>query len=60
MKQVMSFACTAMLFVAVGGCGGSGEPSSMIENADQTAIDAYDAAIAEEENMMNDEPPPEE
>ena len=60
MKKVLSFACMAMLVAAAVGCGGSSEPSNMIESAEQSAIDAYDAAIAEEESMMDDEPPVEE
>lgn len=49
------FVCS--LFLAVPGCSGGGEASSMIENADQSAIEAYEAAIAAEEEMMNEDPP---
>ena len=61
MKSVVSLSCMlAMLLVATIGCGGSGEPSSVVDGVDQSAVDAYDAAIAEEENMMTDEPPEDE
>jgi hypothetical protein len=49
-----------MLSASVIGCSGSSETSNMIEDADQSAIEAYDAAIAEEEKLMNDAPPIEE
>ena len=61
MKRMFGLSAVATMIVAsVIGCSASTEPSSMIEDADQAAIDAYDAAIAEEEKLMNDSPPIEE
>ncbi|MGI9472831.1 MAG: hypothetical protein ACR2NZ_14930 [Rubripirellula sp.] len=61
MKRVMGLSLMAgMLFIAAAGCGGSSEPTNVMQDANQSAVDAYDAAIAEEENLMNDEPPAEE
>ena len=48
------------MLLAVTGCGRSSEPSSIADGVDQSAVDAYDAAIAEEANMMSEEPPEDE
>ncbi|MCO8121350.1 hypothetical protein NHH03_06345 [Stieleria sp. TO1_6] len=41
-----------MLFcLVVAGCGSS-EPSNIVGNADQEAIDAYEAALAEADKMQ--------
>ena len=53
----------AMLTLTLGltGCGdGSSEATSTVSDADQAAIDDYEALLAEEENSMNDAPPAEE
>ena len=61
MKRMFGLSAVATMLVAsVIGCSSSTEPSSMIEDADQAAIDAYDASIAEEEKLMNESPPIEE
>jgi len=61
MNRVFSLSVVVtMLSASVIGCSGSSETSNMIEDADQSAIEAYDAAIAEEEKLMNDAPPIEE
>ena len=61
MKRMFGLSAVATMLVAsVIGCSASTEPSSMIEDADQAAIDAYDASIAEEEKLMNESPPIEE
>jgi len=48
------------LVCSITGCGSSNEASSTIEDADQSAIEAYEAALAEEESAMNDAPPAED
>ena len=61
MNRVFGLSVVAtMLAASVIGCSASSETSSMIEDADQSAIEAYDAAIAEEEKLMNEAPPIEE
>lgn len=60
MRSLVGFSCIFAMLLTVAGCGGSSEPSSIVDGVDQSAVDAYDAAIAEEENMMNDEPPEDE
>lgn len=49
-----SLALLSTLFVAccLVGCGGS-EGSSMLENEEQSAIEAYEASLAEEEAAMD-------
>jgi hypothetical protein len=47
--------CLSVMVVSVGlmGCGGSGEPSSVVDNAEQSAVEAYEQALAEEEAAMS-------
>ena len=61
MNRVFSLSVVVtMLAASMIGCNASSETSNMIEDADQSAIEAYDAAIAEEEKLMNEAPPIEE
>ncbi|MCH1496408.1 MAG: hypothetical protein L7U72_14380 [Rubripirellula sp.] len=49
-----------LLIVAVTlGCNPSTEATSSVENAEQSAIEAYEAALAEEESAMSEAPPEE-
>ncbi|QDT04569.1 hypothetical protein K227x_29610 [Rubripirellula lacrimiformis] len=38
------------------GCGGSAENTNIAENADQAAMDAYEAAVAQESAGMDSTP----
>ena len=49
------------LTLSLSGCGGgSSEATSTVSDADQAAIDDYEALLEEEENSMNDAPPADE
>lgn len=50
MKYWMILICVVMM-----GCGSS-EPSNVASNADQEALDAYEAAIAEGDAMLAEDP----
>jgi PBP1b-binding outer membrane lipoprotein LpoB len=52
MKSVVSIAILFAAFLVVG-CSSS-EPSNMVKDADQAAIDAYDAQIAENDKAVGD------
>ncbi|MGC6445083.1 MAG: hypothetical protein ACON5D_17460 [Rubripirellula sp.] len=49
------------LTLSLTGCGGgSSEATSTVSDADQAAIDNYEALLEEEENSMNEAPPADE
>lgn len=49
------------LTLSLTGCGdGSSEATSTVSDADQAAIDNYEALLEEEENAMNEAPPADE
>ncbi len=53
MKKLVSCLSVMMVSVSLIGCGGSGEPSSVVDDADQSAVEAYEQALAEEEAAMS-------
>ncbi len=54
MKRIACTLVFALLaFVAVPGCGGSGETKNVASEADQTEIEKYEAQIAAEEASNN-------
>ncbi len=57
MKKVFALLYACSLCVSFAGCGGQGESQSVVEGADQSAVEAYEAAIAAEEAAMNEDPP---
>lgn len=56
----LQFLFLCALVISVGGCGAGTEATSTIEGADQSAIEAYEAALAEEESAMDDAAPAED
>ncbi len=56
MKRVFAICLFAgFIATAMTGCG-TPEPSNMLEGADQTALEQYEAAIAAEEAALNADP----
>ena len=58
MKFLNLFALLLIIAVTLG-CNPSTEATNSVENAEQSAIEAYEAALAEEESSMNEAPPEE-
>lgn len=54
MKKYCGLAFAFVLAFGISGCGDGGN-SSIVENADQTAIEAYQAAEAEEQARLSGE-----
>ena len=48
-----------LIVAATLGCNPSTEATSSVENAEQSAIEAYESALAEEESAMSEAPPEE-
>ncbi len=54
MKKLMGLSLFASaLFLNVAGCGGSGEPTNVLENTEMSAIEQYEADMAKQEAEMN-------
>ena len=57
MKKFFGLLCALSLFLSVPGCGGSGEPSSVMDDAEQTAVQEYEALIEAQAAEMDAAPP---
>ncbi len=60
MKRMIGLMFVSAMLLSVSGCGGSDEASSVVGDSDQSAVQAYDDAIAEAEEEMNADPPTDE
>ena len=61
MKKLFGLSLFALsLMLSVPGCGDSGEATNIADNAEQSAIEAYDAAVAEEMAGMEADAPGDE
>lgn len=55
MKRFVS--CCVLAFSAtIIGCGGSSEPTNIMENADEAAAQSYDEMVAADEAAMSEDP----
>jgi hypothetical protein len=52
-KRIASFVVAAALVAPTVGCGGSSEPSNMLEDSSASDIEAYEAEMARQEAEMN-------
>ena len=52
-KKIASAIVAIVLIVNTIGCGGSSEPSNMLENSSVSDIEAYEAEMARQEAEMN-------
>ncbi len=50
---VLSAAASSLLTICLSGCGGSGETTTVTENADAAAIAEYERMVAESEAAAN-------
>jgi len=57
--KVWNLLAVLLVVCAAVGCNPSTEATSSVENAEQSAIEAYEAALAEEESAMSEAPPEE-
>ena len=57
MKKFCGLLCALSLFLSVPGCGGSGEPSSVMESAEQSKIQEYEALVEAQAAEMDASPP---
>lgn len=56
----LKFLALSFFAVSLFGCNASTEPTNTVGNAEQSAIDAYESALAEEEGAMDEAPPSED
>lgn len=59
MKKFLSVLLVFGCCVSFNGCGGSGN-TSVVDNADQSAVQSYEEMMAAEEEEMNEDPPVDE
>ena len=55
--NVFKLLCLSMLCIGLVGCGSS-QPTNVVGNADQEALDAYEQALAEADRMMAEDDDP--
>ncbi len=59
MKRFFGVLYVFAICVSFSGCGGSGDGSSVVDSAQKSAIEEYEAAIAAEEAAMDADAPTE-
>ena len=57
MKKFVGLLLAFSVFLSALGCGDSGKATSVMDGADPSAVEAYEAAIAAEEAEMDANPP---
>ena len=60
MKKFLSVLLVFGCCVSLSGCGGSGGNTSVVDGADQSEVQDYEAMMAAEEEEMNEDPPVDE
>ncbi len=55
MKRISAL-CLFGLAISLSGCGGSSEPSNIMEGLDESAVQSYDEMVAADEARMNSDP----
>lgn len=53
MKKVFGLVFATLTCLSLAGCGGSGENENVVENAERSAIEEYEAAIAADAAAMD-------
>ena len=57
MKNYLGLLFAFSIFISALGCGDSGKATSVMDGADPSTVEAYEAAIAAEEAEMDANPP---
>ncbi len=57
MKKFFGLLCALCLFAGLTGCSGSGEPSSVMESAEQSKVQEYEALMEAQAAEMDASPP---
>lgn len=60
MKNMFGLMCVVAIALTFSGCGDSGTTSSVMDNAEQSAVEEYEALIEAQAAEMDADPPSEQ